>query len=963
MRLELEFRNIEPKDNRAAAPGELLIWPRDPSDEVKLAAVALEKGPEAFLRGPGQVTKMVIRLEPTFDDLLAAMVLDGRLTQQGVAKLASDAANLRQGIRPKSNLPVEKTPYGIFTAIVHQARHGDRLDNPRIAKKFMEGWQRMAARLCQKLQESIDPFEQACFDDEAFQGERDFLEQDRSVYLRDKENGESFKMCFPGESEYVDALWLDSPETALFAYWARTDETANHGTGYRFLALSEGLGRWTFSIDPDGKRRIDDLAHGLQQLEREHADADPEDAWYDGKRHQHTIIGSPHQGSSLTDEEVMAEVRRWGKSPPKSDAEKTGYSLAPIDPGDSGPPKPSPRAVKETRRKFWMLLPECPPQKPKPELVTGGWKDHCLKQWTGPLRPSHHKPRFEAVSYSNGKWIFSTRSLKKNTSDRAPKPNRLEALRSALQEAEDQAAPVRPAAQWKADTGDDYFDRVSNWDQPSRLKSEEIASIMCAWCRCDRVHSSALLRLKFRKWVYSTRGKGVLTGILISVLAVLMVLGTRPKAVKENSIAKNPVGNLWALSKSEKFSRNIPATHDELVEEASGQVGDSKKHTFRINHEGSDLPWRIHFYLRFQGIPAGSEIKIAKLPNGEPISLKLKEESKGSVFCTSNPIGCALKPDDEFVVTYPGGALKNRDFEFAIFWQRFEDEEEWYLFVQTIGVSYNDAGRRLNFPTKDSTRLDQAFSEQDDVFFFPAKRHLPPLVDSDAKYAKIKDRLRKMRDSIRDFDQDVKDNKKPNKLALVYLAGHGVLDGKRFLFCPSDSDGSTNPDSNLTIWDLLAPFRDSEKPLNNCKVVVILDCCFSGAAVEEFQSSQAVTPADRRNIIVFAAAAATESALEPLDQDGVQSSYLAQALSEVMQGKMNFAEGEDPVKSEVKKLMDQDAAINLHATFTYAQSRVKQLAAAVNKSQSPTWWPQGDEQKKIPFCSSQPAVSNSQLGK
>jgi hypothetical protein len=322
--MQIDFRRFRPG---AAAPArdELLVLPRDPADADRLdmACLALEKGPDGFVRGEGEVRRVVVKIEPTLDDMLAALLLEQRLAGQPLAKawaFAHYAAAVRRGVRPAPNtVAVADSPEALFLVLRQQA--GDHLTEAATALRFAQGWRKMAAVLLPALERGADPHKEVVFADRPeFAAERRFLQADRDNYLRDRHRGRRWWLRLPGTRGRVSALYLPEPSSTVFQYWAREDLDAPDGPGYRFLAVCfprtpEGKREWTFSTNPLERLRIGSLAGELQaaELRRDPAGAASE-PWYDGSRHEFTVVGAPHGGTAQSDDEVLAILTRWGRA-------------------------------------------------------------------------------------------------------------------------------------------------------------------------------------------------------------------------------------------------------------------------------------------------------------------------------------------------------------------------------------------------------------------------------------------------------------------------------------------------------------------------------------------------------------------------------------------------------------------------------------------------------------------------
>jgi uncharacterized caspase-like protein len=325
-------------------PGELWVrLPNPPHPEARpgLALLALRQGPSGFVAGRGLIERVVVKADPTLDDMLAAAILTDQLRGESFpdsAPLAHYAENLAGGFHPAKGIPIEELIEAHFQHYRTEAK--DPLTDPSKAEKFLAGWRKMAPALLAAIRGQQDAFRTS-----PLHGRPEFndvcllIGNDRNIYERDLKRSERWLFQFPGSGGAVPALRLTKPESSLFKFWARTDPRAavanGDPPGYKFLAVDREPSDWFFSVDRLDRYRIDSLARELQKAEegktpaQAGADGKGPEPWYDGKRHGYTIVRPPEkQKTSLTDDEIWAAVKRWGQARPW--------------PAASAPPPPNP---------------------------------------------------------------------------------------------------------------------------------------------------------------------------------------------------------------------------------------------------------------------------------------------------------------------------------------------------------------------------------------------------------------------------------------------------------------------------------------------------------------------------------------------------------------------------------------------------------------------------------------------
>lgn len=124
---------------------------------------------------------------------------------------------------------------------------------------------------------------------------------------------------------------------------------------------------------------------------------------------------------------------------------------------------------------------------------------------------------------------------------------------------------------------------------------------------------------------------------------------------------------------------------------------------------------------------------------------------------------------------------------------------------------------------------------------------------------------------------------RPQDLVLVYYAGHGKLDGAHLYLCTHDTEPETLAATAVSIGDIREYVSRSP-----CKqVVLILDCCFSGAAADEFRtrgelSDRIEAAASARGLYLLTSCANYETSLEHVGsgEDDIPYGVYTRALAD-----------------------------------------------------------------------------------
>lgn len=135
----------------------------------------------------------------------------------------------------------------------------------------------------------------------AFQRYVASLKEDRRLFAEDLARATTLQLRLParasasGVDRVVRLLSIDRPSATQFKLWARRDADC------ALLLVRQPDGVIVLSADPTRKLRVDWLAAPLGLREGR--------PWYDGARHEGTLVASPKDGSSLSLEQVLEVVK------------------------------------------------------------------------------------------------------------------------------------------------------------------------------------------------------------------------------------------------------------------------------------------------------------------------------------------------------------------------------------------------------------------------------------------------------------------------------------------------------------------------------------------------------------------------------------------------------------------------------------------------------------------------------
>ncbi|MFC1849304.1 serine/threonine protein kinase [candidate division CSSED10-310 bacterium] len=293
-----------------------------PADQRRdLAMYVLEKGLAGFNITNDAAQRIILKENPTLDDMLACTfvieLLEERELPTSAQAFARYSAMVREGLQP-GKLKFEESIEAMFLAVRNLA--GEHFTSQTTCEKFIEGWKRMAIVMLTALHTHVDPFTSNVFASDAeFARENAFLSRDFDVYQQDVRDGQRFRITLPGGPRESSALFLDNPKSLLFKFWSRKDSAAPAGGMYVFLAVRldrpDNKSDWTFTTDPVYRLSLKSLAEELQKAEMYKATEWADHSqWFDGKPFNYTLVGAPLKGTELSDKNIMKIVRKYLKA-------------------------------------------------------------------------------------------------------------------------------------------------------------------------------------------------------------------------------------------------------------------------------------------------------------------------------------------------------------------------------------------------------------------------------------------------------------------------------------------------------------------------------------------------------------------------------------------------------------------------------------------------------------------------
>lgn len=279
--------------------------------ERSLSVAFFDRGAEAFgLTFPIGPAVVLLPAYPTLDDvwtlyMLAACERDEAIRHERPTSweiICHYAEQVRQGFVPESVAP-ERSVQAVLRSISSAAL-------PTQRDKFVEQALHLCDLVANKVAAGSKLLEDDLVGDEPrLQKHLAFLQEDARVYREDVSRGRRYTCVIAARdgaaTRSLPLLVLARPVSRMFKLWARRDTSSADGNGYALLLVEDSEGEIVLSSDPARHIAIRWLASHLDDAERQRGGAG---RWYDGARHEGTLVASPREGTELSLDDVVKVI-------------------------------------------------------------------------------------------------------------------------------------------------------------------------------------------------------------------------------------------------------------------------------------------------------------------------------------------------------------------------------------------------------------------------------------------------------------------------------------------------------------------------------------------------------------------------------------------------------------------------------------------------------------------------------
>lgn len=295
----------------AESEGATLVDLRTLQRERSLSVAFFDGGPDAFgLVFPIGSAVILLPTYPTLDDvwtlyMLAACERDEALCHERPKSweaICHYAEQVRQGFVPETIAP-ERSVQAVLRSI-------SAATLPKGNSKFVDDALYLCELVAAKVAAGAKLLEEDLVGDEPrLQKHLAFLQDDVRVYREDLSRSRRYTCVVPARegaaSRSLPLLVVSRPMSRMFKLWSRRDTASPDGNGYALLLVEDTDGEIVLSSDPARYITVGWLASSLDEVERERGGAG---AWYDGARHEGTLVASPREGTKLSLDDVVRVI-------------------------------------------------------------------------------------------------------------------------------------------------------------------------------------------------------------------------------------------------------------------------------------------------------------------------------------------------------------------------------------------------------------------------------------------------------------------------------------------------------------------------------------------------------------------------------------------------------------------------------------------------------------------------------
>ena len=314
--VEIVFRSNQSRGEPGAGEIDLRPAPAH-GGRIELALSVFNRGPAAFPQGAAPLTCIVVQADPTLDDMLAAALVEQLVERRPlpphIKLFGAYAADVRAGFKA-TELPLNDSLEGAYAA-VRCSTPGD-LTIPENAITFLARWRLMARCILSAAEQSVNPALVPLFREDA-----DF------AWARTEVGPRPGRLHSTGFARGPEVAGTHSAGTDTPAAGPVAAAYGEHALEILGAARMPCAGRprlrvprrpeWgpPLAVFHGSGTKTQDRRPG-RAAARSRSRADPDraarDGWYDGSKHNATMVAAPVGGTVLDDGAVLRIARKWG---------------------------------------------------------------------------------------------------------------------------------------------------------------------------------------------------------------------------------------------------------------------------------------------------------------------------------------------------------------------------------------------------------------------------------------------------------------------------------------------------------------------------------------------------------------------------------------------------------------------------------------------------------------------------